>query len=211
VKIVIADDHELFRRGLASLLQSRPGWTVVSEAENGEQAIHMVEKHQPDIAILDLIMPGPFDGLGAARELMKLTPKPRILVLTMHANKELVRDLLELGVRGYVMKADAGRYLITAIETLMEGKLFFTTTVCEILLDGFLQNPSYPRTENLITRRETEVLKLLASGKSNKEIATDLEISLRTIETHRANIMKKLRLQSTSELVRYAMKNRVVD
>jgi DNA-binding NarL/FixJ family response regulator len=211
VRIVIADDHEVFRRGLVSLLQSHPGWTVVAEAENGEQAIHRVAHHQPDIAILDLVMPGLIDGLAATRELMRLSPKPRILILTMHASKQLVHDLLEAGARGYVMKADAGRHLITAIETLLEGKLFFTTTVCEILLDGFLQKPAQPRPESVITKRETEVLKLLAAGRTNKQIAAELQISLRTAETHRANIMHKLQLRSVSDLVRYAVKHKLVD
>ena len=211
MKIVIADDHEVFRRGLVSLLHSHPDWNVVAEAENGEQAIHRVAQYQPDIAILDLVMPGQFDGLAATRELMKLSTKPRILILTMHASKQLVHDLLEAGARGYVMKADAGRHLITAIETVMEGKLFFTTTVCEILLDGFLQKPSYPRPANAITKRETEVLKLLAAGRTNKEIAAELEISLRTAETHRANIMHKLQLRSVPDLVRYAVKHNLVD
>jgi DNA-binding NarL/FixJ family response regulator len=211
VRIVIADDHEVFRRGLVSLLHAHPGWTVIAEAENGEEAIHRVAQCQPDIAILDLVMPGQFDGLAATRELMKLTPKPRILILTMHANRQLVHDLLEAGARGYVMKADAGRHLITAIETVMEGKLFFTTTVCEILLEGFLQKPVDRNPEHLITKREIQVLKLLAAGRTNKEIAAELDISLRTAETHRANIMHKLQMRSVTELVRYAVKHKLVD
>jgi DNA-binding NarL/FixJ family response regulator len=211
VRIVIADDHEVFRCGLVSLFHSQPGWKVVGQAEDGEQALQLVAQHQPDIAILDLVMPGPLDGLAVTRELMQLSSKPRILILTMHASKQLVHDLLEAGARGYVMKADAGRYLITAIETVMEGKLFFTTTVCEILLNGFLEKPAYPRPMNQITRRETEVLRLLAGGSSNKEIATRLEISLRTVETHRANIMHKLQLHTVSDLVRYAVKNNLLD
>jgi DNA-binding NarL/FixJ family response regulator len=183
---------------------------VVAEAENGEQAVHMVEQCEPDIAILDLIMPGPFDGLAATRELMRLSPKPRILILTMHASKQLVHDLLEAGARGYVMKADAGRYLISAVETVMEGKLFFTTTVCEILLDGFLEKP-LERPVAKITRRETEIVRLLAAGRTNKEVASQLDITLRTAETHRANIMHKLQLHSVQDLVRYAVKHKLVE
>ena len=211
MRIVIADDHELFRRGVVSLLQSNSNWRVVAEAENGEQAIHLVEQHEPDIAILDLVMPGQIDGLAATRELVKLCPKPRILILTMHASRQLVHDLLEAGARGYVMKADAGRHLITAVETLLEGKLFFTTTVCEILLEGFLEKAADARPENLITRREIEVLKRIAKGLTNKEIAAALDISLRTAETHRANIMHKLQLHSVTDLVRYAVKNKLID
>jgi DNA-binding NarL/FixJ family response regulator len=209
VKIVIADDHEVFRRGLVALFQSQPGWEVVAEAENGEQAVHMVEHCQPDITILDLRMPV-MDGLDATRELMKLTPKPRILILTMFADKQLVHDLLAAGARGYVMKADAGRYLITAMETVMEGKLFFTTTVCEILLNGFLEKPATSRATQ-VTKREMEVLKLLVAGKTNKQIATDLEISMRTVETHRASIMQKLQMNSVQELVLYAVNNKLVE
>ncbi len=183
---------------------------MVAEAENGEQAVHLVEQHQPDIAILDLVMPGLYDGLAATRELMKLSPKQRILILTMHASKQLVHDLLEAGARGYVMKADAGRYLISAVETVMEGKLFFTTTVCEILLDGFLEKPS-ARSIIVLTKRETEVLKLLAGGNTNKQVASKLEITVRTAETHRANIMHKLQLHSVQDLVRYAVKHKLVD
>ena len=211
MRIAIADDHEVFRRGLVSLLHSQTDWQVVAEAENGEQAVRMVEHCQPDVAILDLVMPGLLDGLEATRELMKLEPKPRILILTMHASRQLVHDLLEAGARGYVMKADAGRHLITALETLMEGKLFFTTTVCEILLEGFLDKPMPGRIAPSITRRETEVLRLLAGGNSNKTIATELDISLRTVETHRANIMHKLQLHSLQDLVRYAMKHKLVE
>jgi DNA-binding NarL/FixJ family response regulator len=170
----------------------------------------MVAQRQPDITILDLRMPV-MDGLEATREMMKLTPKPSILILTMYADKQLVHDLLEAGAKGYVMKADAGRYLITAMETVMEGKLFFTTTVCEILLNGFLEKPAPPRSVSQITKRETEVLKLLADGKTNKQIASDLEISMRTVETHRASIMQKLQMNSVQELVRYAVKNKLVE
>ena len=210
MRIVIADDHEVFRRGLISLFEPQPGWSVIGEAENGEQAVQMVTQRQPDIAILDLRMPV-MDGLEATREMMKLTPKPRILILTMYADKQLVHDLLEAGAKGYVMKADAGRYLITAMETVMEGKLFFTTTVCEILLNGFLEKPAPPKGANQITKRETEVLKLLAGGKTNKQIASDLEISMRTVETHRASIMQKLQMNSVQDLVRYAVKHKLVE
>ncbi|HEY3835561.1 MAG TPA: response regulator transcription factor [Bryobacteraceae bacterium] len=200
----------MFRCGLIALFASQPGWSVVGEAENGEQAVQMVAQRQPDITILDLRMPV-MDGLEATREMMKLTPKPSILILTMYADKQLVHDLLEAGAKGYVMKADAGRYLITAMETVMEGKLFFTTTVCEILLNGFLEKPAPPRSVSQITKRETEVLKLLADGKTNKQIASDLEISMRTVETHRASIMQKLQMNSVQELVRYAVKNKLVE
>ena len=211
IRLVIADDHEVVRRGIVSLLESYPGCKVVAEADTGEAAIEAVKEHVPDIAILDFAMPGRVDGLMATREISKALPKVRVLILTMHASKQLVREILEAGARGYVMKSDAGRDLITAIETLLQDKLFFTQTISEILLDGFLEKPQPMRPENLLTKRETEIVSLLARGKSNKEVATDLNISLRTAETHRANIMNKLQLHSVQDLVRYAVKNKLVE
>lgn len=211
VKLVIADDHELIRGGLVSLLESQPGWKVLAQAENGETAIELVKKHEPDITIMDIAMPGRLDGLAATRELTKEMPKVRVLILTMHSSKQLVREVLEAGARGYVMKSDASRDLIKAVDMLLEDKLFFTPTISEILLDGFLEKPQPMRTENLLTKREQEIVKLLAQGKSNKEVATDLDISLRTAETHRANIMNKLQLHSVQDLVRYAVKNGLVE
>lgn len=212
VRIVIADDHEMVRRGLVSLLESHPGWKVVAEAETGEAAIRMVKEHTPDIAILDFQMPnGQVNGLDATREITRETPKVRVLILTMHKNKQLVREILEAGARGYVMKTDTGRELIKAIDTLLEDKLFFTQTISEILLDGFLEKPEPMRTENLLTKREIEIVSLLARGRSNKEVANELNISLRTAETHRANIMNKLQLHSVQDLVRYAVKNKLVE
>jgi len=211
VRIVIADDHEMVRLGLVTLLESHLGCKVVAQADSGEAAIEMVRLHSPDIAILDISMPGRLDGLAATREISKDMPKVRVLILTMHASKQLVREILEAGARGYVMKSDAARDLITAIDTLLEDKLFFTQTISEILLDGFLEKPQPMRTENLLTKREIEIVSLLARGKSNKEVATDLNISLRTAETHRANIMNKLQLHSVQDLVRYAVKNKLVE
>ncbi len=212
IRLVIADDHELVRLGIVRTLESHPGYKVVAEAETGEAAIQLVREHQPDIAILDLAMPnGKVDGLAATREITREMPKVRVLILTMLATKDLVRQILEAGARGYVMKTDTARDLIKAIDTLLEDKLFFTQTISEILLDGFLEKPQPMRPENLLTKRETEIVSLLARGKSNKEVATELNISLRTAETHRANIMNKLQLHSVQDLVRYAVKNKLVE
>jgi DNA-binding NarL/FixJ family response regulator len=211
VRLVIADDHELLRRGLVSLLESQPGWKVVGEAENGEVALELIKQHDPDIAILDIVMPGELNGLRLADKLRVEMPKVRVLILTMHATKDLVHDILKAGARGYVMKSDAARDLVVAVETLLEDKLFFTQTISEILLDGFLEKPQPSRTENMLTKREVEIVQLLAQGKSNKEVATELNISLRTAETHRANIMNKLQLHSVQDLVRYAVKNKMVE
>lgn len=211
VRFVIADDHELVRTGLKALLESQPGWSVVGEADNGQRAIELVKEQDPDIAVLDIAMPGELDGLKVAGILKTEMPAVRVLILTMHASKDLVRQILEAGARGYVMKSDAARDLIKAVETLLEDKLFFTQTISEILLDGFLEKPQPTRAENLLTKREIEIVELLARGKSNKEVATELNISLRTAETHRANIMNKLQLHSVQDLVRYAIRNKMVE
>ena len=210
IRLVIADDHELVRRGLTSLLESQSGWKVVAEADNGQTAIEMVKRHDPDIAILDIAMPV-LDGLAATREIAKDMPRVHTLILTMHVSKQLVHELLEAGARGYVMKSDTTRDLIKAVNTVVEGKLFFTQTISEILLAGFLEKPQALCTENLLTKREIEIIQLLSRGKSNKEVATDLNISLRTAETHRANIMHKLQLHSVQDLVHYAMRNKLVE
>ena len=210
IRLVIADDHELVRRGLTSLLESQSGWKVVAEADNGQTAIEMVKRHDPDIAILDIAMPV-LDGLAAIREIAKDMPRVHTLILTMHVSKQLVHELLEAGARGYVMKSDTTRDLIKAVNTVVEGKLFFTQTISEILLAGFLEKPQALCTENLLTKREIEIIQLLSRGKSNKEVATDLNISLRTAETHRANIMHKLQLHSVQDLMHYAMRNKLVE
>ena len=210
IRLVIAHDHELVRRGLTSLLESQSGWKVVAEADNGQTAIEMVKRHDPDIAILDIAMPV-LDGLAATREIAKDMPRVHTLILTMHVSKQLVHELLEAGARGYVMKSDTTRDLIKAVNTVVEGKLFFTQTISEILLAGFLEKPQALCTENLLTKREIEIIQLLFRGKSNKEVATDLNISLRTAETHRANIMHKLQLHSVQDLVHYAMRNKLVE
>ena len=210
IRLVIAHDHELVRRGLTSLLESQSGWKVVAEADNGQTAIEMVKRHDPDIAILDIAMPV-LDGLAATREIAKDMPRVHTLILTMHVSKQLVHELLEAGARGYVMKSDTTRDLIKAVNTVVEGKLFFSPTISEILLAGFLEKPQALCTENLLTKREIEIIQLLFRGKSNKEVATDLNISLRTAETHRANIMHKLQLHSVQDLVHYAMRNKLVE
>jgi len=211
VTILIVDDHELVRRGVAAMLASHKGWRVVAETDNGESAMQLVRQYQPDVAIIDMSMPGSMDGLAVTQELAKVSPRTRSLILTMHASKELVREFLQAGAHGYVLKSDAGRYLIEAIEAVLQGKHFFTTTVSEILLDGFLgKHKSFP-TEHVLTPREVTILKHLALGCSNKEVATELNISLRTAETHRANIMSKLHVTCVQDLVRYAVKHRLVD
>lgn len=210
VRIVVVDDIEQVRRGLKQLLESHPGWKVVGEAADGDTAIQVVKDLEPDILTTDFAHPG-LDGLQMARWIAQNLPKVRVLIVTMHASKQLVREILEAGARGYVMTADASKDLVQAVEAVLENKLFFTQTISEILLDGFLQKPQPMRPDNLLTKRETEIVALLARGNNNKEVATELNISLRTAETHRANIMNKLQLHSVQDLVRYAVKNKLID
>lgn len=214
LRIMLADDHEIVRRGLRTLLQSIPGWEVVCEASDGVTAVTEALRCQPDVLLLDVSMP-PTDGLDVARKLRDSGSNTRILVFTMHDSKEMVRDFLSAGVRGYVLKSDADRYLISAIEALADGKTFFSEKVSETILSGFLHGDENGSIVNATTHplspREKEIAKLLAEGKSNKEIAAALFISVKTVETHRRTIMQKLEISSIVELVHWAIRNGLVE
>jgi DNA-binding NarL/FixJ family response regulator len=201
VRILIADDHAIVRRGLRALLESQPGWEVCGEAANGRQAVDGVERFTPDIAIVDIGMPE-LNGLDATRRILEMSPQTEVLVLTMHQSEEVVAEVLKAGARGYVLKSDADQNLIAAVEVLLQHKTFLTSGVTGVLL-------SVAPARN-VTPREREIIQLLAEGKSNKEVATVLNVSTRTIETHRANIMHKLDIDSLSGLVRYAIRNKIV-
>lgn len=211
--ILIADDHDLIRRGLKSLLETRPGWEVCAEAADGRTAVELAKKFKPQIAILDVTMPG-LSGIEATRQILATQPATEILILTMHESEELVAEILEAGARGFVLKTDTSRDLVRAVAALSEHKLFFTTTVAEMVLAGYLeQKPRAAKSvgpSSLLTGREREVVHLLADGKSNKEIASALGISTKTAEAHRSNIMRKLNLHSIADVVRYAMRNQLV-
>jgi len=213
LSILIADDHDVVRRGMKSLLQAHPGWEVTAEAANGREAIELARKLKPNVAVLDVTMPE-VGGLDATRQILKSVPRVEILILTMHDSEELVREVLNAGARGYVLKTDTGRDLVRAVEAVSEHKPFFTSKISEIVLDGFLKRDREPgpvkvRTSAL-TSRELEVIHLLADGKSNKEVAVALGISTKTAEAHRINIMRKLSLHSIAEVVRYAIRNQLL-
>jgi DNA-binding NarL/FixJ family response regulator len=218
VKILVADDHDIIRRGLKQLLTSRPGWEVCGEAKTGREAVALVEQLKPDIIVMDISMPD-LNGLEAARRIHKSFPKMGILILTLHFSDQLVRDIVEAGARAYIMKSDADRDLVSAVEALANHRTFFTSRAAEMLLNGFAnQNSdqnSVPDPEahlrNRLTSREREIVQLLAEGKSSKEVAVALGISVKTAETHRANIMRKLEMHSVSEVVRYAVKNQIIE
>jgi DNA-binding NarL/FixJ family response regulator len=210
LRIVVVDDHAVVRRGVRALIESRAGWEVVAEAATGREALDAVKRLHPEIVVMDLILPE-LNGLEATRQIVRESPHTEVLVLTMHHSEELARQVLKAGARGYVLKSDADQNLITAIDALRQHKPFLTSGVTEFMLDGFLRDASKPEeaSKEVITPREREIIQLLAEGHSNKEAATRLGISVKTIEAHRANIMRKLRLRSVSDLVRYAIRNKI--
>lgn len=210
-RIVIADDHELVRRGLVATLTDGARWSVVAEAANGRQAAELVSTHQPDVAILDLTMPE-LNGLEATRLILAAAPDTRVLILTAHESEQLVREVLSAGARGYVLKSDAGRILVRAVEALLEGRNFFTSKVAQQVLEGYLRSGAEAADAGpALSAREREIVQLLAEGGSNKDVARALGISVKTAETHRSNIMRKMSFDSLSDLVRYAVRNRIIE
>jgi len=213
VSILIADDHAVVRRGLRALLETEPGWKVVGEAEDGREAVEKAAKLRPDVAILDISMPR-LNGLDAASLIFKAAPQTRILILTMHAAEDLIQRTLKAGATGYILKSDAERDLITAVEALLHKKTFFTSAASEVILDNLRGTNRRGNSQvhaGRLSSREREIVQLLAEGKSNKEIGALLNISTRTVENHRAKIMDKLKLRSFSDLIRYAVRNKIVE
>jgi DNA-binding NarL/FixJ family response regulator len=214
VRILIADDHEIVRRGLRALLEAQPEWEVVAEAVTGRDALEKAKQTTPNIAIIDVGMPE-LNGLETTRQLLKMLPQTEVVILTMHENEQIVREVLDAGARGYVLKSDAGRDLVTAVEALCQHRTFFSSKISELLLDSYLKHQdrseSTESPRSRLTAREREIVQLLAEGKSNKEVASSLNISIKTAETHRTNIMNKLDLRSVTELVRYAVRNNMVE
>ena len=209
VSILIADDHELFRRGVAAELSQVPGWIIAAEATNGRDAVALASELKPDIVVLDLTMPE-LNGLEAARQITAADPSARILILTAHESEQLVREVLNAGARGYVLKSDAGRTLVSALQALLGGGSFFTSNVARMVLDGYLRSESMDVSQTL-SAREREIVQLLAEGNSNKDIARALNISVKTAETHRSNVMRKMGFESLAELVRYAIRNKIIE
>jgi DNA-binding NarL/FixJ family response regulator len=204
---LIADDHSVVRRGIRALLESQPGWSVVDEAKNGREAVDMATRLKPDVVVMDITMPE-LNGLEATRQILKASPRTGVLVLTMDKSEEVARQVLRAGARGFVLKSDADTLLISAVDALRQHKPFLTPGVTGFMIDRFVK--SEQATEDRLTSREREVVQLVAEGMSNKEIASRLGISVKTAEAHRANIMRKLNLGSVSDLVRYAVRNKIV-
>jgi DNA-binding NarL/FixJ family response regulator len=212
-RILVADDHEVVRKGLVALLQAQPEWQVVGEAGEGREAVDKAHQLRPDVVILDIGMPN-LNGLEATRQILKANPQARVLILTLHDSDQVVREVLDAGARGFLLKSDAARDLVAAVEALRRDKTYFTSKVASMVLEGYLKGgkPGVPITpgRNRLTPREREIVQLLAEGKSTKEVAVALGLSVKTAETHRSNIMRKLQLHSVSDLVLYAVRNNIV-
>lgn len=212
LRILIADDHDLMRRGIRALLESH-GWTVCGESQSGRDAVEKAKKLRPDIAVLDIGMPE-LNGVEAARRIQKVSPNTEILILSVHYSDQIVREVVDAGIRGYVVKSDSDRDLAIAVETLAKHKPFFTPIATEAVLNNLGKGASAveaePR-ETRLTSREREILQLLSEGKSSKEVGSVLDISTKTAETHRAHIMRKLGLHNVADLVRYAVRNRITE
>ncbi len=210
VRILVADDHEIVRHGLRRLIETQPGWEVCGEAASGREAVAKVRQLKPDVAVLDYRMPE-LNGAEATRQILKESPRTEVLILTMHDAEQLIREVLAAGARGYVLKSDAGRDLVAAVQALLAHKTFLSPGVSKVVLEGYLRGAEVETRADLLTAREREVIQLVAEGKSNKEIAVSLNVSVKTVEAHRSHLMHKLNLSSVSELVRYAIRNKIVE
>ena len=213
LRVLIADDHDLIRRGVRDLLAARSGWQVVGEACNGTDAVRKAVSLKPDIAILDFSMPE-LNGPGAAAQIAEKVPETGVVVLTMHDSEQVMREVLQAGARGLVLKSDADRDLLEAVEAVAKKRHFFTTRLSELVLGGYLAGTATKEKDKKkvaqLTERECEVMRLLADGMSSKEAATRLQISIRTVESHRINISRKLGFNSIAKLVHYAIRHGIV-
>lgn len=220
LRILIADDHEVARHGIRALLEAHAGWEVCAEAKDGREAVELASSVNPDLILLDIGMPN-LNGLEAARQILASFSHIPILILTMHDSDNVVREVLRAGARGFLLKSDAGRDLVAAVEALQLNRTFFTTKVSQMVLEGYLDRDTPKSREDghdkkeddsapVLTSREREVIQLLAEGKTSKEVAVALHLSVKTAETHRTNLMRKLGLHSVADLTRYAVRNGIV-
>jgi DNA-binding NarL/FixJ family response regulator len=211
VRILIADDHAIVRFGLRALLESRTEWAICAEAKTGREAVDQAKRLRPDVVIMDIRMPE-LNGLEATRQIVNDLPQTEVLVLTMDTSEEVARIVLRAGARGFVLKSDADSKLVDAVEALSQHKPYLTPAATEWILGDYVDGVRKTASEysDRLTPREREIIQLLAEGKSNKEVAVLLGIAVKTVEAHRANVMHKLSLHSLGELVRYAIRNKIV-
>jgi DNA-binding NarL/FixJ family response regulator len=208
IRILIADDHDVVRSGLRNILEAQPDWKIVAEAADGKEAIGKAMITTPDVAVVDYALPL-ISGLEVTRQIRRRVASTEVLIFTMLDSDLVLHDLLAAGARGYLLKSDANRYLIEAVESLAEHKPFFTAQVSETLLQDFIRQPM--QVCSPLTAREREVVRLIAEGHSSRQIAHLLDLTLKTVETHRATVMRKLDLSSFAALVRYAVRNKLVE
>ena len=213
LRLLVVDDHAVVRRGVRALLETRPGWEVCGEAVDGQDAIRKAADLKPDIVVLDISLPG-LNGLEATSRILKESPESEVLILTMHHSEELAQQVIKAGARGYVLKSDADQSLVAAVDKLSQHETFFTSRVAEFVLDSGARGENARHAvedpARRMTSRERQIVQLVAEARSTKEVASHLGISVKTVEAHRTNIMRKLRLRSVSELVRYAIRNGIV-
>ena len=213
LRILIADDHEVVREGMRALIEHEPGWEVCGTAINGQEAVDVAKKLKPTIVVLDLTMPQ-LDGLEALRQIKRALPNTEVMIFSAHHSEEVIEQLFNAGAKSYIQKSDAGRHLVEAIKSLAEHKPFFTPEISQILFSKFFStgtNKKQSTPEHSLTTREREIVRLLAEGRSNKEVANSLGISVRTAETHRGTLKRKLGLDSLAALVRYAIRNNIIE
>jgi DNA-binding NarL/FixJ family response regulator len=213
LRILVVDDHDIIRRGVKALLTANVGWEICGEAKTGKEAVALAEKLEPQIIVMDISMPD-LNGLEATRRIHKILPDTGILILSLHFSDQLLRDVVEAGARGYVLKSDTDRDLVVAVNLLACGKTFFTASASDLILkdSSMSSGPDAQVIErHRLTPREREILQLLTESKTNREVANILGISRKTVEAHRTNLMRKLQVHSISELVRYAFKNHIIE
>jgi two-component system response regulator NreC len=208
IRILLADDHVLVRQGFKLILSEQPDMQIAGEAANGREAVEQAEKLQPDIVVMDVTMPE-LNGIEATRRITAAAPRARVLALSMHKDAVYVREILRAGARGYLLKDSADADLIAAVRSVAKGEAYLSPAISDAVLTDYRRHVTDPL--DLLTTREREVLQMIAEGKTNKEIATTLKLSVYTVEAHRGRVMEKLNLHSTGELVRFALRSGLID
>lgn len=208
IRILLADDHSLVRHGFRMILSAQPDMEIAGEAGNGKEAVELAQKLKPDVVVMDVAMPE-LNGIEATRRLIEVSPRTRVLALSMHKDAVYVREILRAGARGYLLKDSADADLIAAVRAVAKGEGYLSPGVSDAVLSDYRRHVTDPL--DMLTSREREVLQLIAEGKTNKEIATSLNLSVYTVEAHRGRLMEKLNLHSTGELVRFAVRSGLID